>query len=80
LKESVPEGVLLVRNELKDHTRKETMDTRTSVFHAVTGEFLGKFDFLTEMGDFLRANEMMIVGFNAFGALVRSVHTPWDIS
>ncbi len=56
------------------------MDTRISVFHAVTGEFLGKFDFHTEMGDFLRTNEMMIVGFNAFGALVRSVHTPWDIS
>ena len=56
------------------------MDTRTPVFHATTGEFLGKFDFATEMGNFLRTNELMIVGFNTFGALVRSVHTPWDIS
>jgi hypothetical protein len=56
------------------------MDTRTSVFHATTGEFLGKFDLTTEMGNFLRENELMIVGFNAHGALVRSVHTPWDLS
>jgi hypothetical protein len=56
------------------------MDTRTPVFHATTGEFLGKFDLATEMGNFLRANELMIVGFNAHGALVRSVHTLWDLS